>query len=633
MTITYPVPYSAQKPYPIRLRTKTSFTAPKSKIALVILFWLGSKPTGVVPFIVSKELTGEEGDPGAQFDSSLVNDLVGRVSNLLPQIQVDQLRVAIQDHPLLKDQLEPMQMGISYLWKLAEITFSEPRPNSAERKGGQRFPKNISYSSAIDLISALADLDESAVLRTLITWALPGLNIEPSTVAEKALTRVLTHSSERSLFMLKLNGDDFIFTQPGILDRLGGGVPSVDIKTDDELMGSTRILRPLLADGLNLYAEVSNGRATLSSHAGTADAAKAYVGRARLYESLFNSEDVNAKNEIQEENIQTGVEATFPRNRVVVGAPGTGKSYRLDEDALSVGAEVTRTVFHSATSFTQFFGSLRPMSSKDDEREVAFKFIPGPFIRTLVAALRQPSRAQVLLIEELNRADAAAVFGDVFQLLDRDMIGSSSYSISVSTECRAYLERELPGYDFNSIRIPANFWIWCTLNPADQGVGHLDAAFLRRWTREYVSIDAGSEAVSHHILRLPQHSLTIPWNGFRIRLNELLSTKLERKIPEDRLLGPFFFTPAEFGSANHDFLFCDKLLNYVADDILRHSKSDFFGSPKLATFSNIRSDYFSTDHSLIRSWLAANFDSLIAPMQPIDSFLPDTQEPTPEKDV
>jgi 5-methylcytosine-specific restriction enzyme B len=398
-------------------------------------------------------------------------------------------------------------------------------------------------------------------------------------------------------------------------------------------MGSTRILRPLLADGLNFYAELSEGRAALSSHVGTANDAKAYVGRARLYESLFNSEDITAKSETQEENIQTVVEAPFPRNRVVVGAPGTGKSYRLDEDALSVGAEVTRTVFHSAMSFTQFFGSLRPMSSKDDEREVAFKFIPGPFIRTLVAALRQPSIAQVLLIEELNRADAAAVFGDVFQLLDRDMTGSSSYSISVSTECRTYLETQLPGYDFNSISIPSNFWIWCTLNPADQGVGHLDAAFLRRWTREYVSIDAGSEAVSHHILRLPQHSLTVPWNGFRIRLNELLSTKLERRIPEDRLLGPFFFTPAELGSSNHDFLFCDKLLNYVADDILRHSKSDFFGSPKLATFSSIRNDYFSNDHSLIRSWLTANFDSLIVPLQSVDEIPSDSLEPTVENDA
>jgi hypothetical protein len=199
LTTTYPVPYVPQKPYPIRLRTKTSFTAPKSKIALVILFWLGSKPSGVVPFIVSKEPTGEQGDPGAQFDSSLVSELVDRVSNLLPQVQVDQLRVAIQNHPLLKDQLEPMQMGVSYLWKLAEITFSEPRPNSAERTGGRRFPKNISYSSAIDLVSALADLDESAVVRTLLVWALPGLQIEPSIVAdesaEKALTRVLTHST------------------------------------------------------------------------------------------------------------------------------------------------------------------------------------------------------------------------------------------------------------------------------------------------------------------------------------------------------------------------------------------------------------------------------------------------------
>src|SRR5690606_35724966 len=105
---------------------------------------------------------------------------------------------------------------------------------------------------------------------------------------------------------------------------------------------------------------------------------------------------------------------------------------------------------------------------------------------------KHPDNNFVLVIEELNRANAPAVFGDVFQLLDRDEAGVGKFSVMLSTEAQDYLASHgLP----QSVRLPGNFYIWATMNSADQGVMPLDAAFKRRWTFEYVALNA-SEAVT-----------------------------------------------------------------------------------------------------------------------------------------
>lgn len=611
-----PSAYVSESPYPFRLSTKTSFTSPKSKLGLILLFWLAAKPLGTMPLMERKADLTSGNSNDIQFAEDLSNKLVQVLCSKFPTFVEEDLRSELQSHLLLRDQIEFMQMGVSYIWKLAEIRFSDPgKSNSAERTGGIRFPKTIAYSSAVEPITALAELAELPVLATLASWALPnaakkaGIAADPD--AHSALTKVMTHLSERSLFKVRADGRDLVFTHVGVLEKFEDDADPVLIGSDEELMGPSRILKPSLIDGLNFYAEWSgSGAVPSTTNRISPTAARAYAARAHLHESFFNAIDrtaVDSGSDLHE--MPTGNPAAYPRNRVVVGAPGTGKSYQLDVDATSVGATVTRSVFHSAVSFAQFFGSLRPNSSNHDNGTVRFNFVPGPFIRTLVNSLLDPEKVHILLIEELNRADAAAVFGDVFQLLDRDADGRSTYSISPSQECREYLESVLEEQDLNAIRIPPNFWIWCTLNPADQGVGHLDAAFLRRWTREYIPIDSGAEYIRDNILNLSEHGLSVSWNDFRVKLNHMLTTGIERRIPEDRLIGPFFFSPTELRSAKHDLLFCDKLLNYVADDVLRHSKSEFFGSSDLSTFSSIRNDYFSGPKSSVRSWILANFET------------------------
>ena len=165
-------------------------------------------------------------------------------------------------------------------------------------------------------------------------------------------------------------------------------------------------------------------------------------------------------------------------NVIYYGAPGTGKSHQVDERISHVGSECRiRTVFHSDTQSGDFVGSFRPHSIAGS---ISYTFQPGPFTTALVRAIRNPESMHFLVIEELNRAAAAAVFGEIFQLLDRDAYGASKYSIAPSDPAHAvYLADHLPGWN-GEIRLPSNLTILATMNSSDQAVMPLDTAFKRR---------------------------------------------------------------------------------------------------------------------------------------------------------
>ena len=137
-------------------------------------------------------------------------------------------------------------------------------------------------------------------------------------------------------------------------------------------------------------------------------------------------------------------------NRIIFGAPGTGKSFQLKEESTkdSPFENIERVTFHPDYSYGQFVGSYKPIS--DDNGKISYEYVPGPFMRTLVAALESgkngdAAKKYLLIVEEINRAKVAAVFGDMFQLLDRTDKGDSVYEIQASEDVRRYLDRELGG--------------------------------------------------------------------------------------------------------------------------------------------------------------------------------------------
>lgn len=279
--------------------------------------------------------------------------------------------------------------------------------------------------------------------------------------------------------------------------------------------------------------------------------------------------------------------STFPKNRIIFGAPGTGKSHRLKQDSEPYfGPNIERVTFHPDYAYSHFMGCYRPQTTK--EGAITYGFVPGPFLRVLVRALRSGMEGEpqphLLLIEEINRARVAAVFGDVFQLLDRVDDEYSEYDIAVAEDVKDYLSRELgcAPEECERIRIPGNMFLWATMNSADQGVFPLDTAFKRRWSFEYLPIDPPEAPDVRIPMKIRASPVTVSWQALRGALNDTLSSL---RINEDKLIGPYFLKPSvlegdESGLIRDVACFNDvfkhKILMYLFEDAARQRRQEVF---------------------------------------------------------
>ena len=279
----------------------------------------------------------------------------------------------------------------------------------------------------------------------------------------------------------------------------------------------------------------------------------------------------------------------------------------MHQDNIICGDEYyERVTFHPDYSYANFVGTYKPIMKEDNnskKKEITYEFVPGPFLRIFVKAMKNKIEAErngielkifLLIIEEINRANVSAVFGEVFQLLDRDENNESEYSINVSEDIKNHLiekfDEELEnGFDEedyetyfpnNEIKIPNNMFIWATMNSADQGVFPIDTAFKRRWDFEYISINNNEELIEN--LEIESNTGNYSWNKVRKAINNYL---LKNDVNEDKLMGPFFIKE----TPNKDFtqLFKDKVLMYLYEDAAKPIR------PRLFEGSKKRSDSFS----------------------------------------
>ena len=277
----------------------------------------------------------------------------------------------------------------------------------------------------------------------------------------------------------------------------------------------------------------------------------------------------------------------YSHNMIYYGAPGTGKSFDLEKKRKEVLEDddyyFERVTFHPDYSYGDFVGTYKPFVEKNNENkdEITYKFIPGSFLRVLIKALKDPEHLYMLIIEEINRADVYSVFGDVFQLLDRDKDNESVYSIDISEDVKKYFKDHK--IELEKLEIPRNMLIWATMNSADQGVFPIDTAFKRRWDFEYLSIDNNQEKNAGQI-----HTKTgdYEWNDIRKAINNYL---LKEGINEDKCMGPFFIN----NESNDDYteMFKNKVLMYLFEDAARPLRQRIFSDYDVLTFSNIITDF------------------------------------------
>lgn len=303
----------------------------------------------------------------------------------------------------------------------------------------------------------------------------------------------------------------------------------------------------------------------------------------------------------------------WSRNRLFFGAPGTGKSHLLNEEAgLGNQKEKTllenknkdnhehyeRVTFHPEYSYAHFVGTYKPVPKGN---RITYEYVPGPFMRIYAKAkreyieLKEKAKPYLLIIEEINRANVSAVFGEVFQLLDRNKDGESEYSVHASKDISDYLRKEFSKVSCEKkvferyvaeLRIPPNMYIWATMNSADQGVFPMDTAFKRRWDFEYIGIDNGEDEIKDkYVYYGGKSQYRANWNEIRKAINTWMSSAIVN-INEDKQLGAFFLSneiidssgnPQEKPTKFHD-AFKNKVLMYLFEDAAKQKRRELFGA-------------------------------------------------------
>ena len=232
------------------------------------------------------------------------------------------------------------------------------------------------------------------------------------------------------------------------------------------------------------------------------------------------------------------------RQEVYYGAPGTGKSFSVDKILEPIdSAKKFRVTIHPEYTYSDFIGQLLPSAS--EEHPVDFKFKTGPFTDALKEAYADASKEVFLIIEELSRGNAAAIFGDIFQLLDRNQIGVSKYPIRNKD-----IADQIPTLLTDEIRLPSNFNILCTVNTNDQNVYPMDTAFKRRFDWKYVSTspalkedgDGRDKTLNNPKLLVNANPIVeTNWQSFYIALNSFITDKNNGLgKDEDKQVGQFF---------------------------------------------------------------------------------------------
>ena len=266
-----------------------------------------------------------------------------------------------------------------------------------------------------------------------------------------------------------------------------------------------------------------------------------------------------------------------PLQIMLYGAPGTGKSYSISSlirqsypgfNECDDNPYVFRTTIYRDYSYFDFIGNIMPVTK---DGKISYEFVPGIFTTALFAALRnQDSGIDVyLILEEMSRGDIASIFGDIFQLLDRDNTGKSMYGINNKSIYEyLILNRALkPGY---KIVIPKNLHIIGTVNTSDQNVNVIDTAFKRRFDFKYVGVEpikSNNGYVNNFSIKFTSDN-QYEWVKLYQAINHVIINDLG--LAEDKQLGPFFLKDKGKDDLNRKQV-ANKLLHYLWQDVERVS--------------------------------------------------------------
>jgi len=327
-------------------------------------------------------------------------------------------------------------------------------------------------------------------------------------------------------------------------------------------------------------------------------------------------------------------------NIILYGVPGAGKSWTIKNEYCNDESCMERLVFHPDYTYSDFVGQIMPKVTS--EGTVSYEFSPGPFAKLVKKAYANPDKMFYLIIEEVNRGNAPAIFGDVFQLLDRQsrlildkstgqLVENESYGASEYEITNADVARVVYGNENHKVSIPSNMSILCTMNTSDQNVFTLDTAFQRRWSMRLIQNqfpEDGSENAfaNTHIL-----DTTVTWERFFTVINDLILGKnIRMTSAEDKRLGTHFVSQEDlilddYSGDDKDLIkqasrqnrrFAEKVLKYLWDDAFKFNKDEIFDISKVNSLEKVISVFVTaTGNARFEGIFKPNIYDALVPKQ------------------
>lgn len=281
----------------------------------------------------------------------------------------------------------------------------------------------------------------------------------------------------------------------------------------------------------------------------------------------------------------------LPLQQIFYGAPGTGKSHTVDKDYVKDN-KCFRITFHPDTDYASFVGCYKPKMGGPTGEDITYSFVPQVFLNAYIYAWNHPDEPTYLVIEELNRGNCAQIFGDIFQLLDRQKTGHpgySKYTINADSDIATYLSGELKDkesyekvireiygpkeFDFSILALPSNLNILATMNTSDQSLFPIDSAFKRRWGMEYVGVNY-TDAEQFTVVIDETHKYS--WSEILKGLNGYIK---QEKHSTNKILGNRF-VQSDDNNVISAVAFRDKVLFFLFNDVFKEEdefRTDFFG--------------------------------------------------------
>ena len=362
--------------------------------------------------------------------------------------------------------------------------------------------------------------------------------------------------------------------------------------------GLRTISKSLLEEYVNYWSEHSD--ATSES------ARQSLSGRSEIdkFEYGYSSTlSVMAQMVLQSTHKVNNKVSCLPLQQIFYGAPGTGKSFTINQEIK--GEDVIRTTFHPDSDYSSFVGAYKPttreITMRDlsgnpvvehaqilTEEKIVYEFVPQAFLQAYIAAWEKYAKCdegnpqrQFLVIEEINRGNCAQIFGDLFQLLDRNDRGFSDYPVKADTDMKRYVAKALKGLSIpqagainslyggrdvvsevlegNILLLPSNLFIWATMNTSDQSLFPIDSAFKRRWDWSYMPI---SDAKKGYVIDVA--GSRYDWWQFLEEINKKIESTTNS---EDKKLG-YFFCKAHGGVISAE-TFVGKVVFYLWNDVFK----------------------------------------------------------------